>query len=105
MIEFTSKAIEGFVYLNYEGYQDVMYEARYEIKGVKSGYEKTSGSSFLLDVSDLSNFIPFDQLTQSIVAGWVEEQHPERVAELKQMIEDDIDEALNPNRVNKQLPE
>jgi hypothetical protein len=105
MIEFTVTVPSIHVYLNHEGYTDVVYEGKYTIKGSKNGYSFAAQESFLIDISDLSNFIQYDQLTQSIVASWIEAQHQEKIAEMKQHIENYIDEVILPVREERTLPE
>ena len=51
----------------------------------------------LLDISDLSNFIPFNQLTNEIVTGWVEDAYGSTVVqEYKDMLDQQINEQQNP---------
>ena len=55
-----------------------------------------------IDVSDLSNFTPFDNLSDSKVQGWVESaMGPEQVQQWKDNVDAQIAEKINPSSVQK----
>tara|TARA_Y100001938_G_scaffold149558_1_gene236796 strand:+ start:5492 stop:5785 length:294 start_codon:yes stop_codon:yes gene_type:complete len=71
---YTWKIKNVNVYNNYDNLTDVVYLVNYFIEYDEPGV----GGSTLDDkqevsTSDLSNFTPFDDLTESVVIGWVKD--------------------------------
>ena len=70
---YTWKIENVKVYKNYDDHTDVIYLVNYSVDYAEAGV----GGATLYDkqevsVSDLSDFTPFDDLTDAIVLGWVE---------------------------------
>ena len=103
MIEFTYAVPNVWVYFSYEGQTDVIYHVKFEVTGTKSGMTFTSSEGMNIDTSNLSEYTPFDQVTHADVVSWVEAQHTARVAEIKQHIENHIDESISPTREMRTL--
>ena len=103
MIEFTYAIPNVWVYFSHGGQTDVIYHAKFEVTGKKSNKTFTSSECMNIEVSNLSNYIAFDQVTQAKVVSWIEAQHSERVTEIKQSIEDHIDEQITPIREMRTL--
>ena len=100
------------VYPNKDGLSDVVHKVNYKIKGVDDQNEDGDGNNYFaisqgrvyLDTSDLSNFIPWPDLTPEIVQGWVEDNiGSENVLEIKNGVEAKINEKINPSSINKKL--
>ena len=100
------------VYPNKDGLSDVVHKVNYTLKGIDSSNQDDNDNNYFatvigrvyLDTSDLSNFIPWSDLTPAIVQGWVEDNMgSENVAQLKSDIEANISEKINPSSVEKQL--
>ena len=100
------------VYPNKDGLSDVVHKVNYTLKGIDSSNQDDNDNNYFatvigrvyLDTSDLSNFIPWSDLTPAIVQGWVEDNMgSENVAQLKSDIESNINEKINPSSVEKQL--
>jgi hypothetical protein len=91
-------------YFNYDNESDVVYNVNWRLTATSSDVDPDGNnySAFmtdekLLDISDLSNFVPFNQLTNQIVTGWVENAYgPEVVQEYKDMLAQQINEQQNP---------
>jgi len=102
-ISFTAAVPKVWVKFSHNGNTDVIYHAKYEITGTKSDRTFTSSEGLNLDISSISNFIAYSSVTQATVASWIEAQHATRVAEIKQSIEDHIDEQLSPTQEMRTL--
>jgi hypothetical protein len=59
----------------------------------------TAGAYGSLGLERPDNLIPFDQLTEEIVVGWVKEKFgAEKVAEIEAALQAQIDEKTNPTK-------
>lgn len=69
---YTWKIKNVNVYRNYNNLTDVVYLVNYYIDYAEAG---VGGSTLYgeqeISISDLSEFTPFDDLTEAIVVGWV----------------------------------
>jgi len=62
------------VYNNYEGETDVIYKVNYSItKTDNNGNAETLYKTADINISNLDNFIPYEDLTPEIVIGWIKE--------------------------------
>ena len=111
-ISFEWNVSDCEVYPNKDGLSDVVHKVNYKLKGVDDAHQDPDGKDYsaismgrvYLDTSDLSNFIPWSELTPAIVQGWVEDNMgSENVAQIKSDIESNINEKINPSSVEKQL--
>ena len=100
------------VYPSKSGKSNVVHKVHYELKGVDDTNTDSDGKNYFavsrgrvyLNTSDLSNFIPWAELTPAIVQGWVEDNMgSENVSQIKNDIESNINEKINPSSVEKQL--
>jgi hypothetical protein len=112
MINYSWNVDDCVCYPSYEGESDVVYRVNYCLIGVDDSNQNDKGIYYSsdswgianLDVSDLSNFIPWADLTESIVQGWVESTiGQEVILQMKSDIESNINEQINPSSVNKEL--
>tara|TARA_R100001509_G_scaffold133562_1_gene87126 strand:- start:125 stop:469 length:345 start_codon:yes stop_codon:yes gene_type:complete len=87
---------------------DVVYNVHWRLKGVDSEndsegnpYSAEVYGSQSLDVSDLSSFVAYADLTESVVQGWVEAAIGEdEVANLKSNLDAQIAELKSPSSVS-----
>lgn len=71
-MEYIWNTQEIEVYNIYDGYNDVVFEVNYSIaKKDNNGNVVTLTKLATFDLSDLSEFIPFDDLTSEIVLNWI----------------------------------
>ena len=112
MINYEWNVSDCEVYPNKDGLSDVVWKVTYTLTGVDDSHQDPYGhdysaksvGSVYLDTSDLSNFIPWSDLTPAIVQGWVEDNMgSENVSQIKSDIESNINEKINPSSVEKQL--
>lgn len=99
---FTWQIIELGCYQKNETYPDLVVNAKwlYTISdnlGNETGIEGFS----TFDTESIESFIPFNNLTESIVIQWVESK--ENVEKLQKRLIDQLDEKVNPSIVIKQL--
>ena len=111
-INFEWNVSDCEVYPNKDGLSDVVWKVNYILTGVDDANQDPYGHDYsaesvgrvYLDTSDLSNFIPWSDLTPAIVQGWVEDNMgSENVSQIKSDIEANISEKINPSSVEKQL--
>jgi len=98
MINFTMATPKVWVKLNHNGNQDVVDHVQLLIKGEKQTQLFEASLGLDLDLSTISNFVPYDQLTTEKIIGWCEAQHADEIAETKLNIENIINEQLAPSR-------
>jgi len=90
---------------------DVVYNVHYSLTGseTKSGvtYSANTIGTVAIDVTDLSTFTSFDNLSNEIVSGWVtaslEENESGTVANMKASISQSIVEQRKPTSVTKYI--
>ena len=88
-------------------YADVVYNVHWNLKAVSDqlnpegvAYQSFSYETQSLDVSDISDFIPFADLTEAEVQGWVESaMGEEAVASLKAGLDAQIEQEINPSSI------
>jgi|TARA_E500000318_G_C3564630_1_gene215111 hypothetical protein len=112
MINFEWDVSNCEVYPNKDGLSDVVHKVNYKLKGIDDtnldseevNYFAEVRGRVYLDTSDLSNFIPWSELTPAVVQAWVEANiGPENVLELKNQIEAKISDKINPSSITKVL--
>ena len=92
-------------------YTDVIYNVHWrlnatdtEVDAEGNPYTASVYGTQVLDTSDLSNFTDFESVTSSQVQGWVESaMGAEKVQSLKNSLDADIAEQINPASVTKNL--
>ena len=88
---------------------DVVYNVHYELSGVDTTNTQSNGNNYqaymvgtqMLDTSTITEFIPFEDLTNVVVTDWVKTaMGPEAVAALELNIFNMIEEQINPTSLS-----
>ena len=105
------------VYPDYESESDVVYNVHWrlnaessethEVDGEDVPYTATVYGTQSLSLDDIgTDFIPFANLTNEIVTGWVEGiMGEEEVANLKSNLDAQINDEINPTSITKTIGE
>jgi len=105
------------VYPDYEGNTDTVYNVHWRLNGTSSETHEVDGQEVpytasvygtqSLSLDDIgSDFVPFADLTNTIVEGWVKSiMGDEEVANLKKSLKDKIDEEITPTTETKTIGE
>jgi hypothetical protein len=86
---------------------DYVVIANYDVIGVDGEYTASLSNTARFSTESVSEFIPYDALTNEIVIGWVKEELGEDgVANLEASIQGQIDSLITPpvSPVNTPLP-
>jgi hypothetical protein len=76
---------------------DYVVTALYNVTGVDGEYTASLSNSAQFEVSSEGDFIPYADLTNEIIIGWVQEQlGVDGVANLEACIQGQIDSQINP---------
>lgn len=89
------------------GEQDYVVIANYEVVGVDATYSASLSNIARFNTESVSPFVPYDQLTNDIVIGWIQsELGVDGVNNLEACIQGQIDSQINPpvTPVNTPLP-
>ena len=79
------------------GEQDYVVIANYEVVGVDSTYSASLSNIARFSTESVSTFIPYDNLTNDIVIGWIQEGlGVDGVSNLEACIQGQIDSQANP---------
>ena len=79
------------------GEQDYVVIANYEVVGVDSTYSASLSNIARFSTETVSTFIPYDNLTNDIVIGWIQEGlGVDGVNNLEACIQGQIDSQANP---------
>jgi hypothetical protein len=87
--------------------QDYVVIAMYEVVGVDGDYTASLSNTAQFSTESVSEFIPYADLTNEIVIGWVQEQlGVDGISNLEACIQGQIDSQINPpvSPVNTPLP-
>ena len=80
-----------------DGEQNYVVIANYEVTGVDGEYSSSISDSARFSTANVDNFIPYDQLTNDIVVGWIKSVlGPDTVANYEESIQGQIDSQINP---------
>lgn len=80
-----------------EGEQDYVVIANYDVIGTDGEYSASLSDSARFSTANIDNFIPYDQLTNEIVVGWIQALlGVDGVANLEASIQGQIDSQINP---------
>jgi hypothetical protein len=99
------------VYPNHDSHSDVVYNVHWRLNA-ESDQQDSEGNNYSASVygthsvnaDDISNFIPFADLTNDIVTGWVTTGMGEdEVQSLKDGLDSNIDSQINPTSVTKTI--
>ena len=88
-------------YVEEAGNDDVVYNVHWRVTGTTAEegkeYSATSIGTQILNIDDITNFIPFDQLTNDEVVAWTQAtMGAEQVAAIETNIADAINLEINP---------
>lgn len=89
---------------NEGGHDDVIYNVHWSVSKEDGDYSASSYGTQSLDITDLSNFTAFAEVTADMVKGWViDAMGEEEVANLKANLDSQIESQKNPTSVTKTL--
>jgi len=99
------------VYPNHDSQSDVVYNVHWRLNAVSdqqdaegNNYSASVYSTYSVNADDISNFIPFADLTNDTVTGWVTAGLGEdEVDNLKSGLDNDIDGQINPTSETKTI--
>lgn len=99
------------VYPEHDEHSDVVYNVHWRLNAVSdqqddegNDYTASSYGTHSVNADDIENFIPFADLTNEIVSGWViEGMGEDEVASLKEGLDKNIENQINPTSVVKTL--
>ena len=98
-------------YPTLDGNADVVYNVHWRLNA-ESDQQDSEGNNYSASVygthnvnaDDISNFIPFADLTNDIVTGWVTSgMGDDEVANLKSGLDSNIENQINPTSVTKTI--
>jgi hypothetical protein len=99
------------VYPTHDGHSDVVYVVHWRLNA-ESNQQDAEGNNYSASVygthsvnaDDITNFIPFADLTNDTVTGWVTTgMGDDEVANLKSGLDSNIDNQINPTSVTKTI--
>jgi hypothetical protein len=99
------------VYPNHDSHSDVVYNVHWRLNA-ESDQQDADGNNYSASVygthsvnaDDISSFIPFADLTNDVVTGWVTAGMGEdEVQSLKDGLDSNIDSQINPTSVTKTI--
>lgn len=90
-------AVKALYTQTIEGEQDYVVIADYTLSGVDGEYEASIPNIARFSTEIVSEFIPYADLTEAIVIGWIQEDLGEEgVANLEASVQGQIDSQINP---------
>ena len=100
-------------YPTFEGNSDVVFNVHWRLnctsdKSNEDGtlYSATVYGTQAISTADIKDFIPFEDLTNATITGWVEStMGDDEVAELKSGLDANIDSQINPTSVTLTVSE
>ena len=103
--DWNCKTVDAYVEQNNEA--DVVYNVHWIVTGTSdevspsgSPYSATSIGTQTLDVSEITNFIPFDQVTNAEVVEWTQEaMGAEQVTQIEASIASQIESLIHPTTI------
>ena len=99
------------VYPNHDSHSDVVYNVHWRLNAESdqqdadgNNYSATVYGTHSVNADDIANFIPFADLTNDTVTGWVTTgMGDDEVASLKSGLDSNIDGQINPTSVTKTI--
>ena len=93
-------------YPDVDNHIDVVFSAAWRVNGTDGTYNATVyGSQAIAPYDGKSPFIPYADLQEAVVIGWVQDAMGEsQVAAINANIEQQIESQVNPTVVTPQLP-
>jgi len=103
--DWNCKTVDAYVEQNNEA--DVVYNVHWIVTGTSDVvdatggfYSSTSIGTQTLDVSEITNFIPFDQVTNAEVVEWTQEaMGAEQVTQIEASIASQIESLIHPTTI------
>lgn len=90
-------AVDALYTETIEGQQDYVVIANYTLSGVDGEYEASISGIAQFSTESVGEFIPYDELTEAIVVGWIQDELGEDgVANLEACVQGQIDSLINP---------
>lgn len=88
-----------------DGQQDYVVIASFEVVGVDGGYTANVTGTQTFSTASVSPFIPYNELTNDIVVGWIQQELGEDgVNNIYACIQGQIDSQINPPVVPQNTP-
>lgn len=85
------------VYKEYQNQNDVVYQIHWRLVGSEVGYSSSVYGTTDINISSLSTFIPYENLTKSVVIEWLEQAlGTETIDKIRATIEFNIESQKNP---------
>jgi len=99
------------VYPNHDSHSDVVYNVHWRLNAVSdqqdaegNDYTASSYGTHSVNADDIENFVPFADLTNDVVTGWVTDGMGEdEVANIKSGLDNNIADQINPTSETKTL--
>jgi len=109
--DWNCKTVDAYVEQNNEA--DVVYNVHWIVTGTSDVadatggfYSSTSIGTQTLDVSEITNFIPFDQVTNAEVVAWTQEaMGAEQVTQIEASIASQIESLIHPTTITLTIGE
>jgi len=103
--DWNCKTVDAYVEQNNEA--DVVYNVHWIVTGTSDVVDATGGfysatsiGTQTLDVSEITNFIPFDQVTNTEVVAWTQEaMGEEQVTQIEASIASQIESLIHPTTI------
>ena len=103
--DWNCKTVDAYVEKDNEA--DVVYNVHWRVSGVSdtmdpedNPYSATSIGTQTLNTSEITNFIPFDQVTNAEVVAWTQEaMGEEQVANIEAGIASQIESLIHPTTI------
>ena len=87
------------------GEQNYVVNAAYDVTGVDGTYSASLSNNAQFSTASVSPFIPYDQLTNDIVVGWIQQDlGVNGVNSIEACIQGQIDSQINPPVVPMNTP-
>jgi len=87
------------------GEQNYVVNASYNVTGVDGTYTASLSNTAQFSTESVSPFIPYDELTNDIVIGWIQQELGENgVNSIEACIQGQIDSQINPPVVPQVTP-
>lgn len=98
-------------YPTFDEQSDVVYNVHWRLTATSDQVDSNDNpyvasvyGTQAISTDDIENFIPFADLTNTTVTGWVEDIWGEdKVAEMKTNLDNNIDDQINPTSVTLQI--
>jgi hypothetical protein len=110
-IEYTWDCKTVDVYPNHDSHSDVVYNVHWRLNA-ESDQQDADGNNYsssvygthIVNADDISNFIPFADLTNDVVTGWVTTgMGDDEVTNLKSGLDSNINSQITPTSVTKTI--